>query len=137
MHSREGGPSEGMVSTTIAVTQVMSVINTKTVPRSDLSVEDREKYIEAVLCLQSKPSQADKKRFPVALSRYDDFVATHMTLAMQLHSTVSCLYSIAILSTLDRLTHMYSHTFSLHIATISGSMKRSCASNAVTRATSR
>ena len=114
----------------------MSIINTKTTPRSDLSVEDREKYIETVLCLQSKPSQADKKKFPGALSRYDDFVATHMTLAMQLHSTVSCFHSIAIPSTLDHLTHMDSLTFCLPIDTISGSMKRSCASNAVTRVTS-
>ncbi|RYO94140.1 hypothetical protein DL764_007890 [Monosporascus ibericus] len=41
---------------------------------SDLSVEQREDYVAAVLCLQSKPSQAPKDRFPGALSRYDDFV---------------------------------------------------------------
>lgn len=40
-----------------------------------------------MLCLQSKPSQADPEKFPGALSRYDDFVATHMTQAGQLHST--------------------------------------------------
>ncbi|RYP71321.1 hypothetical protein DL771_004898 [Monosporascus sp. 5C6A] len=54
---------------------------------SDLSVEQREAYIAAVLCLQSKPSQAPKDKYPGALSRFDDFVVTHMTLAGQLHST--------------------------------------------------
>lgn len=56
--------------------------------RSDLSVPEREEYIKAVLCLQSKPARAPKDQVPGALSRYDDFVATHATLAMMLHDTV-------------------------------------------------
>lgn len=54
---------------------------------SDLSVPEREEYIKAVLCLQSKPARAPKDQVPGALSRYDDFVATHATLAMMLHDT--------------------------------------------------
>lgn len=53
--------------------------------RSDLSVEQREEYVAAVKCLMKKPPKADKIRFPGALSRFDDFVAYHMTHAMQLH----------------------------------------------------
>jgi len=32
------------------------------------------------------PPKSDKTRFPGALSRFDDFVAYHMTHAMELHS---------------------------------------------------
>jgi tyrosinase len=32
------------------------------------------------------PPQSDKERFPGALNRFDDFVAYHMTHAMELHS---------------------------------------------------
>ena len=59
------------------------------VVRSDLSVAEREEYIKAVLCLQSKPAKAPKDKVPGAKSRYDDFVATHATQAMMLHDTVS------------------------------------------------
>lgn len=53
---------------------------------SDLSVAEREDYIKAVLCLQSKPSKAPKGEVPGALSRFDDFVATHMMQSPMLHS---------------------------------------------------
>ncbi|ORY69010.1 uncharacterized protein BCR38DRAFT_406885 [Pseudomassariella vexata] len=53
----------------------------------DLTVSQREEYIAAVLCLQSKPPISPRDKYPGALSRYDDFVANHMTFAMQLHST--------------------------------------------------
>ncbi|KAK3339748.1 hypothetical protein B0T25DRAFT_618289 [Lasiosphaeria hispida] len=52
---------------------------------SDLSVPEREDYVKAVLCLMSKPAKAPKDEAPGALSRFDDFVATHMTMAGQLH----------------------------------------------------
>ncbi|KAI1851561.1 hypothetical protein JX265_012357 [Neoarthrinium moseri] len=52
---------------------------------SDLSVTQREEYVAAVKCLMKLPPKADKTRFPGALSRFDDFVAYHMTHAMQLH----------------------------------------------------
>jgi hypothetical protein len=54
--------------------------------RSDLSVDERKEYIRAVLCLQSKPAKAPKDKVPGARSRFDDFVATHMTMAGMLHS---------------------------------------------------
>ncbi|KAK6851968.1 hypothetical protein PG995_012093 [Apiospora arundinis] len=52
---------------------------------SDLTVPQREEYIKAVLCLQKLPPRAPKDKFPGALSRFDDFVAFHMTEAMMLH----------------------------------------------------
>jgi tyrosinase len=54
--------------------------------RSDLSVDERKEYVRAVLCLQSKPPRAPKDKAPGSLSRFDDFVATHMTMAGMLHS---------------------------------------------------
>ncbi|KAI1505972.1 hypothetical protein F5X99DRAFT_415647 [Biscogniauxia marginata] len=58
---------------------------------SDLTVEQREEYINAVLCLQKLPPKAPRDLFPGALSRYDDFVGTHMTTAVQLHSNAHLL----------------------------------------------
>ncbi|KAH8878706.1 Di-copper centre-containing protein [Thozetella sp. PMI_491] len=52
---------------------------------SDLTVEQRVEYTTAVKCLMNLPAKADKTRFPGAMSRFDDFVAYHMTHAMQLH----------------------------------------------------
>ncbi|KAI1088384.1 hypothetical protein F5B19DRAFT_428377 [Rostrohypoxylon terebratum] len=52
---------------------------------SDLSEEQRIEYTTAVTCLMNLPPTVDTERFPGALSRYDDFVAFHMTHAMQLH----------------------------------------------------
>ncbi|OTA98759.1 hypothetical protein M426DRAFT_17083 [Hypoxylon sp. CI-4A] len=52
---------------------------------SDLSEEQRQEYIAAVMCLTKLPPTVDTTKFPGALSRYDDFVAFHMTHAMQLH----------------------------------------------------
>ncbi|KAL1859683.1 hypothetical protein VTK73DRAFT_7501 [Phialemonium thermophilum] len=52
---------------------------------SDLSVAQREEYVQAVLCLQKKPPKAPRDKVPGSLSRYDDFVATHITQAMLLH----------------------------------------------------
>jgi hypothetical protein len=56
--------------------------------RHDLSIAQREEYIRAVLCLQSLPPKADKTKYPGVNNRYDDFVLTHETQAMHLHSTV-------------------------------------------------
>lgn len=58
-----------------------------TTHRSDLSIPEREDYIKAVLCLQSKPAKDPKDTAPGANSRFDDFVAFHMTQAMMLHDT--------------------------------------------------
>ncbi|KAI1652510.1 Di-copper centre-containing protein [Daldinia decipiens] len=55
---------------------------------SDLPEESRQEYVAAVKCLMKLPPTVDKERFPGALSRYDDFVAYHMTHAMQLHDNL-------------------------------------------------
>lgn len=52
---------------------------------ADLSEAEREEYVAAVTCLTKLPPKAPKERFPGALSRYDDFVAYHMTHAAELH----------------------------------------------------
>ncbi len=49
--------------------------------------EDREAYIKAVLCLQSKPPKAPADKFPGPKSRFDDFVAYHMSNAVMLHDS--------------------------------------------------
>ena len=56
--------------------------------RSDLSETERQEYVTAVKCLMKLPPKSDKTRFPGAMSRYDDFVAYHMTHAMQLHDNI-------------------------------------------------
>ncbi|CAI6333741.1 unnamed protein product [Periconia digitata] len=53
----------------------------------DLSIAQREEYIRAVICLQSKPPKANQTQYPGVMNRYDDFVLTHETQAMHLHST--------------------------------------------------
>ncbi|PSN60925.1 Di-copper centre-containing protein [Corynespora cassiicola Philippines] len=53
----------------------------------DMTVAQRQDYINAVLCLQSKPPKADQKKYPGVMNRYDDFVLTHETQAVHLHST--------------------------------------------------
>lgn len=53
-----------------------------------MTIAQREEYIQAVLCLQSKPPKADQKKYPGVRNRYDDFVLTHETQATHLHSTV-------------------------------------------------
>ncbi|KAI1103149.1 Di-copper centre-containing protein [Jackrogersella minutella] len=55
---------------------------------SDMPEELRQNYTAAVTCLMKLPPTVDKERFPGALSRYDDFVAFHMTHAMQLHDNL-------------------------------------------------
>lgn len=50
-----------------------------------MSEAQRQEYTAAIKCLTKLPPRSDKTRFPGALSRYDDFVAFHMTHAMELH----------------------------------------------------
>jgi tyrosinase len=57
--------------------------------RAALSKKERLAYIDAVKCLQSKPSQSDPNWAPGAKTRYDDFVAIHIDLTTSIHSTVS------------------------------------------------
>ncbi|KAE9363228.1 Di-copper centre-containing protein [Stipitochalara longipes BDJ] len=54
---------------------------------SDLPEAQRKEYTKAVLCLQSKPPISPRSTYPGALSRFDDFVATHESMVGELHST--------------------------------------------------
>ncbi|MBW0462316.1 hypothetical protein O181_002031 [Austropuccinia psidii MF-1] len=56
-----------------------------------LSKEERRSYIDAVLCLQSKPSITPSSEVPGAKSRYDDFVATHINQTLYIHGTANFL----------------------------------------------
>ncbi|GAB7342345.1 hypothetical protein MBLNU457_g0568t1 [Dothideomycetes sp. NU457] len=51
-----------------------------------LSKSERSKYIDAVLCLQQKPSISGSL-VPGARSRYDDFVGTHINQTLSIHGT--------------------------------------------------
>ncbi|KAE9968346.1 hypothetical protein BLS_005896 [Venturia inaequalis] len=53
----------------------------------NLSVNERARYIEAVLCLSKKPPITPLSEFPGVRSRYDDFVATHINQTNHIHST--------------------------------------------------
>ena len=53
-----------------------------------LTSDEKKSYIDAVLCLQSKPSKSGSSA-PGAKSRYDDFVATHIQQTLTIHGTVS------------------------------------------------
>ncbi|KAI0014583.1 Di-copper centre-containing protein [Xylariomycetidae sp. FL0641] len=55
---------------------------------SDMSEEMRQEYVAATKCLMKLPPTVDQEKFPGALSRFDDFVAYHMTHAMQLHDNL-------------------------------------------------
>ena len=50
-----------------------------------MSAADRKAYIKAVRCLQTSPSKLPKGLVPGALSRYDDFVATHVNNTLNIH----------------------------------------------------
>jgi len=55
---------------------------------SALSSAQKTAYIDAVLCLQSKPAKSGSLA-PGAKSRYDDFVGTHINQTLTIHGTVS------------------------------------------------
>jgi tyrosinase len=46
--------------------------------RGTLSIPERDAYIQAVLCLMSKPSKFSASVAPGAKNRYDDFVGVHV-----------------------------------------------------------
>ncbi|KAI1654376.1 Di-copper centre-containing protein [Daldinia decipiens] len=56
-------------------------------PWGSLSKNERKAYTDAVLCLQSLPARTPASVAPGAKSRYDDFVATHITQALHIHYT--------------------------------------------------
>ncbi|KAJ9627665.1 hypothetical protein H2203_002877 [Taxawa tesnikishii (nom. ined.)] len=53
---------------------------------STLSADEKTAYIDAVLCLQSKPSISGDLA-PGAKNRFDDFVATHINQTLTIHGT--------------------------------------------------
>lgn len=53
-----------------------------------MSKKDRLAYIDAVLCLQSKPSIAAPGLVPGARSRFDDFQAVHINQTYFIHFNV-------------------------------------------------
>lgn len=53
-----------------------------------MSEAQRQEYNAAINCLLKLPPKSDQTRFPGAKSRYEDFVAFHMTHAMQLHDNM-------------------------------------------------
>lgn len=95
--------------------------------RHDLTVAQREEYIQAVLCLQKKPPKADKTKYPGVMSRYDDFVLTHETQAMHLHSTVSRTYNLLTTSSENKISRISS----LLIVCIYGRTRRHFVRNVV------
>ncbi|KAI7549418.1 Di-copper centre-containing protein [Hortaea werneckii] len=53
----------------------------------NLSKKERRSYIDAVLCLQSKPALTPASEAPGAKTRFDDFVATHINQSLAIHYT--------------------------------------------------
>ncbi|KAB2579340.1 Tyrosinase central domain protein [Lasiodiplodia theobromae] len=52
-----------------------------------LSAEERKEYIAAVQCISTKPSRTPKELCPGCVTRYDDFVATHINQTLTIHGT--------------------------------------------------
>ncbi|KAK4182224.1 putative tyrosinase [Podospora australis] len=50
-----------------------------------LSIAERQAYVNAVLCLQSKPARTPASVAPGAKSRFDDFVVTHIQQTLNIH----------------------------------------------------
>lgn len=57
--------------------------------RHHLSDDEKKAYISAVQCISTKPAITPKEECPGCVSRYDDFVATHINQTMAIHGTVS------------------------------------------------
>ena len=96
--------------------------------RSDLSEGQRKEYIAAVLCLQRKPPISPRDKYPGALNRFDDFVATHESMAGELHSTVSRMTSGFEMPRAK--SDLQSHIFSQLIDYSFGHMRRLCVMSA-------
>ncbi|KAK5937272.1 hypothetical protein PMZ80_010572 [Knufia obscura] len=63
---------------------------------SSLSLKERKSYIDAMLCLQSKPSKGNygfntNGTLSGIKTRYDDFVAVHINQTLEIHATASFL----------------------------------------------
>ena len=58
--------------------------------RRALSDDEKKAYIDAVKCLQSRPARNTSR--PASWTRFDEFQAHHIELALQIHSVVSIAY---------------------------------------------
>lgn len=56
--------------------------------RRTLELAERLQYIEAVKCLMEKPPQTSTKDVPGVRNRFEDFLATHIVNADDVHFTV-------------------------------------------------
>jgi tyrosinase len=84
MQFGHSGQASGMVCSNELVFDIGRVL--MTLCRSTLSNSNKKKYIDAVLCLQSKPAKSGSIT-PGARSRYDDFLATHINQTLTIHGT--------------------------------------------------
>jgi tyrosinase len=57
--------------------------------RGTLTAAERIAYTNAVLCFQNKTAKTPTSLVPGVMSRYDDFVATHINQTLNIHYTVS------------------------------------------------
>ena len=55
------------------------MLTNESICRRKLKATEQKAYIEAVKCLQSRPSVSDPALVPGARTRYDDFHAVHIT----------------------------------------------------------
>lgn len=57
-----------------------------------MSESTRRSYVSAVRCLQNTPTQisaSDQAQWPGVLSRYDEYVFTHVNMTLRIRFTVS------------------------------------------------
>jgi hypothetical protein len=56
-----------------------------------MSNEDRKSFTDAIMCLKQTPTTVDTSSMPGVLSRYDEYVATHINMTMNIHVTADFL----------------------------------------------
>lgn len=88
MHKRQCRDSEGMVSLYRSLKFSLKFFGHTELLRGSMSKKDRLAYIDAVLCLQSKPPNAAPGLVPGARSRFDDFQAVHINQTYLIHFNV-------------------------------------------------
>jgi hypothetical protein len=86
-------------------------------------------YIDAVLCLGKKPARTPAAISEGAISRYDDFVVTHIQQTRTIHFTVRCVRCERYKTNSNRAS------FSPGTATMYGPTSRRYATSVVMRAT--
>lgn len=104
--------------------------------RSSLTLSERRKYTDAVLCLMSKPPRLAPDEAPGARSRFDDFVAVHINQTIGIHATVSQISVDRYASEPPLRTTGNRATSSPGTATSPGPTSKPFATNAATTATS-